>query len=180
MGVVLAVVGGFILLDRRDREGAAPAPVASSQSPGPPAVGGASPRETAELLFNRTMAASEQGDTAEAQRFAPMALEAYRRLGVLDDDGRYHVGLIHLTLGDVESARAEREAIRRSAPDHLLGIMLEHAVAEAEGDVDGVRRTYSRFLEAYDAEMTINRPEYRDHERGIEGFRVRAAAAAAR
>ena len=103
------------------------------------------------------MAASERGETAEARRFAPMALEAYGQLGTLDNDAHYHVGLIHVTVGDTESAMAELETIRRSVPDHLLGIMLEHAIAEAKGDDEGVTQAYARFVSTYDTEILTDR-----------------------
>ena len=80
------------------------------------------PREAADRLFNRIMTAAERGDAQEALRFAPMALQAYERLGPLDNDARYHVGLITATTGDIESARAHIDMLRQSVPDHLLGI----------------------------------------------------------
>jgi len=88
------------LLSWFDRGGGAvqPAPVRFSQSssaplsaPGElPDLASMSPREAADRLFNRVMTASENGDSAEALRFAPMALQAYNDLGTLDNDARYH------------------------------------------------------------------------------------------
>jgi hypothetical protein len=170
----LAVVGAFMLVDRQESAASSTTPPASSGITDAAAL---TPVEAAEQLFNHVMAASERGDTAEATRFAPMALEAYRQLATLDEDAHYHVGLIHVTLGDTESAQAELDAIRSTAPNHLLGIMLEEAVAEAKGDDDGVARAYQRFLDAYDVEITAGRSEYEGHRTGIEGFRSRARAA---
>ncbi len=125
------------------------------------------------------MAASERGDTVEARRFAPMALEAYGQLGTLDNDAHYHVGLVHVTVDNTESAQAELDAIRRSVSDHLLGILLEHAIAESKGDDESVAQAYLRFLSAYDTEILRDRDEYRGHRTGIDGLRARANAAVA-
>jgi predicted Zn-dependent protease len=135
-----------------------------------------SPREAADRLFNRIMSASESGDTEEALRFAPMALQAYDSLGTLDNDARYHVALIHLAAGDIKNARAQLDQLRRSVPQHLLGIMLAHQIAERSGNKDGAARAYQDFLAAYDAELATGRAEYLEHRGGIERFRAAAQA----
>ena len=177
VGVVLAVVGAFMILDRQDSP--APSTTPATSTANATTVGNITPVQAAEQLFNHVMAASERGDTAEARRFAPMALEAYGQLGTLDNDAHYHVGLIHVTVVDTESAQAELDAIRRSVRDHLLGIMLEHAIAEAKFDDAGAAEAKLRFLSAYDTEILTDRDEYQGHRTGIDGFRARASAAAA-
>jgi predicted Zn-dependent protease len=137
------------------------------------------PRQAADRLFNQIMAASERGDSEEALRFVPMALQAYDRLATLDNDARYHVALIHVTAGDLESARAHLDRLRQSVPNHLLGIMLEHQIAERNGNHDSAARAYDAFLAAYDAEIAIGRTEYQDHRAGIERFRKAAEASIA-
>lgn len=174
VGVVLAVVGGFMILDRQERAAVSTTPATTTASA--TTIPNLTPVQAAEQLFNHVMSASEQGNIAEARRFAPMALQAYGQLGTLDNDAHYHVGLIHVTVGDTASAQAELDAIRRSVPDHLLGIMLEHAIAEAKGDDEGVARAQQRFLSVYDAEIRTAREEYEGHRTGIEGFRARASA----
>ncbi|BAV33742.1 hypothetical protein SCL_1431 [Sulfuricaulis limicola] len=160
----------------------APAPFAQSMSPAVPAPGqmvdlaSMSPREAADRLYNRVMAASEKGDVAEALRFAPMALQAYDGLGSLDNDARYHVALLHLTTEDIKGAQVQIEMLRQSAPNHLLGFMLEHQIAERAGKKDGAARAYKAFLAAYDAEMAKGREEYQDHLKSIERFRAAAQA----
>jgi tetratricopeptide (TPR) repeat protein len=129
------------------------------------------PREAADRLFNRIMTAAERGDTEEALRFAPMALQAYEALGPLDNDARYHVGLIHATVGDIKSARAYIAMLRQSVPDHLLGIMLEHTIAKQRGDQDRALHAYNTFLAAYELEIAMGRAEYGDHQSGIDSFR---------
>jgi tetratricopeptide (TPR) repeat protein len=180
----------FSLLAWLDRGGGAPKSVAAPFSPsvsspfsasGPSSMDLASlsPRDAADRLFNRVMAASENGNTEEALRFAPMALEAYDRIGPLDNDARYHVALIHLVAGDVKSAQAQLEQLRRSVPNHLLGLMLAHQIAVQSGDKAGAARAYKNFLAAYDAEMATARVEYQEHRGGIERFREAAQASAA-
>ena len=137
------------------------------------------PRQAADRLFNRVMAAAERGDTAEALQFVPMALEAYDHLGTLDNDARYHVALIHMTAGDIESARVHLDKLRQSASNHLLGIMLEHQIAEQDGNQDSAARAYEAFLAAYDTEIATGRTEYQDHRGGIERFRKAAEASMA-
>ena len=177
VGVVLAIVGAFMILDRQ--ESAAPSTTPKTSTASATTITNITPVQAAEQLFNHVMTASERGDTAEAQRFAPMALEAYGQLGTLDNDAHYHVGLIHVTVGDTERALAELDAIRRSVPDHLLGIMLEHAIAETRRDDEGVTQAYARFVSAYDTEILTDRDEYQGHRTGIDGFRARASAAVA-
>ena len=181
LALVVALVS---LLDRGDR---APAPLPNSPpfsatlpTPGqPPDLASMSPREAADRLFNRVMTASERGDTEDAARFAPMALEAYDALGTLDNDARYHVALIHMTAGDIKSTRVQLDKLRQSAPNHLLGIMLDHQIAEQSGDKVSAARAYKAFLAAYDAEIVAGRLEYRDHQGSIERFRVAAQASTA-
>ncbi len=174
------VVAGVSFVDRDNR---AMAPTASPQpSTAPTAsvdLSSMTPRQAADRLFNRIMTASERGDSEEAVRFAPMALDAYYRLGALDNDARYHMALIHLTAGDIPGARTQIDSIRQSAPNHLLAIMVERDIAERSGEQDGVARAYKSFLAAYDAEIQAERPEYQDHWSGIERFRKAAQASVA-
>ena len=142
----------------------------------PPDLASMSPREAADRLFNRVMIASENGNTEEALRFAPMAIQAYDRAGPLDNDARYHVALIHLTAGDTKSARAQIDKLRIAAPSHLLAFMLEHQIAERSGNKDSAARAYKKFLAAYDAEIAMGRAEYQDHRNSIERFHQAAQA----
>jgi len=172
-----------------DRGGGAvqPAPVRFSQSssaplsaPGDlPDLASMSPREAADRLFNRVMAASENGDSAEALRFAPMALQAYTNLGTLDNDARYHVALLHLTADNSNGARVQVDLLRKSVPRHLLGYMLEHQIAERSGKNDNAARAFKAFLAAYDAEIAMRRGEYQDHLNTIERFHKAAQASVA-
>ena len=134
------------------------------------------PREAADRLFNRIMTAAQRGDTAQALQFVPMALQAYEMVGKLDADARYHVGLIHVTAGDIESAHTQANLLLKAAPNHLLGLILEHTVAKRRGNEDSATRAYKRFLSAYEGEMATRKAEYLDHETGIANFHRAATA----
>ena len=138
-----------------------------------------SPRQAADRLFNRVMAASENGDTAEALQFAPMAIQAYDNLGTLDNDARYHVALLHITAGDIKNARVQVDMLRLSSPNHLLAFMLEHQITERGGNKDSAAQAYKAFLAAYDAEIAMGREEYQDHMKTIERFRKAAQTSVA-
>ncbi|MBS1246576.1 MAG: hypothetical protein H6R47_775 [Proteobacteria bacterium] len=181
----IALIVALVALFSRDKGAVAPDPLfppLSSTVPVPgqlPDLASMSPRQAADRLFNRVMAASENGDTAEALRFAPMALQAYDNLGTLDNDARYHVALLHLTTGDIKGARAQIDLLRKSAPKHLLGFMLEHQIAERSGNKDSAARAYKAFLAAYDAEIAMGREEYQDHMNTIERFHKTAQTSVA-
>lgn len=159
---------------------ATPAPMSLPAVASAPALGqrpdlsSMSPREAADRLFNRVMAANERGDTIEAMRFAPMALQAYDNLGGLDNDARYHMALINLTADDIDGARVQLEMLRKSAPNYLLGFMLQQQIAKRNGNKDVAAKAYKDFLVAYDAEIKAARPEYQDHRSSIEHFREAA------
>jgi hypothetical protein len=182
---IATIALGVALVSWFDRGGGAPAPFSLPMSSTVPAPGqpvdlaSMSPREAADRLFNRVMAASESGNTAEALKFAPMALQAYDNLGTLDNDARYHVALLHLTAGDIKSARVQIDKLRQSVPSHLLGFMLEHQIAERSGKKDSAARAYKDFLAAYDAEIAKGRAEYQDHRSSIDRFREAAQASMA-
>ena len=181
--VALAVA--LVSLFDRGSGAAAPEPFSQPSTsmvpvPGQPVdLSSMTPRQAADRLFNRVMAANENGNTVEALRFAPMALQAYDNLGTLDNDARYHVALIHMTAENIKGARVQIDKLRQSAPKHLLGFILEHQIAGRGGNKDSATRAYKAFLAAYDAEIEAGRPEYQDHRDSIERFREAAQASAA-
>jgi hypothetical protein len=181
----IALVVALVPLFGRGKSAEPPAPLFPPLSSTVPAPGQSvdlasmSPRQAADRLFNRVMAASENGDTAEALRFAPMAIQAYDNLGGLDNDARYHVALLHITAGDFKSARVQVDMLRLSSPNHLLAFMLEHQIAERSGNKDSVAQAYKAFLAAYNAEIAMGREEYQDHMKTIERFRKTAQTSVA-
>ncbi len=137
---------------------------------GPPDISQMTPRQQADALFNRVMTAAENGDQQTVTGFSPMALEAYRLLGVLDIDARYHVGLINLVTGSHDVTLAQADSIAETAPNHLYAIILRAEVAEERGDQAALQAARQAFLDAYEAERASNRPEYAEHPRILERF----------
>jgi mono/diheme cytochrome c family protein len=129
------------------------------------------PREAADRLFNRVMAADERGDTEEAMQFAPMALQAYDLVDRLDADAHYHVGLISLLVGNLGETRKQIESLESEVPDHLLGLILAFKIAENVGDDQAASGIRARFSAAYDEQINAGRPEYEAHLVTIESFR---------
>ncbi len=176
LGIVAALAAAVAVLDR-DKI-AAPGP-ALFPAPG---VGSAptvdlstlTPREAADRLFNRIMMASERGDRGEAMRFVPMALAAYARLETLDADAYFHLGRIHAVAGDLDHTRQQISRLKGLVPSHLLGLILEHALAKRSGDEDAASRVTAAFAAAYDTEIEAGRREYADHRKAIEKFRAAA------
>jgi hypothetical protein len=180
VAIVSVVFAAAIIVTRDKAQAPLPRPAASSDSGSSPLVdlSSMSPRQAADRLFNRVMMATEQGNLAEALQLAPMAVQAYESLGTLDADGRYHLGMIHTLTGDIDKAREQIGSIKQSVPDHLLGLTLEHAIAEQTGDAEATARASAAFTAAYDSEMASGRREYGDHRTTIERFRAAAEAGA--
>ena len=84
-----------------------------------------------------------------------------------------------MTAGDIKSARVQLEKLRQSVPNHLLGFMLEHQIAERSGKKDSAAQAYKAFLAAYDAEIAKGRAEYQDHQNSLERFHKAAQASMA-
>ena len=174
----MVIVAGLFLGQFEAPPSVSPPPAADSSAarPGPAIdLSAMTPREAADRLFNRVMMASEQGNTEEALQFAPMALMAYGRVDELDADAHYHMGRIYMVAGDIENAGKQIAILKQDAPNHLLGLLLEHTIAEQSGDRDAAARAKAAFAAAYDAEMTTGRSEYQDHTVSIENFRTVAA-----
>jgi hypothetical protein len=135
------------------------------------------PREAFDRLFTRVMTASENGDTAQANRFTPMAIMAYGNLPEADADARYDVALIKLHAGDFAGARALRDTIRTQDPKHLFGFVLQAALGQFEKKPDEVTAAYRGFLAVADDELKTNRPEYTAHRGMLDSFRQSAEQA---
>lgn len=157
----------------RDPSMPAAQPAPSSAPSSAPAVdlSQMTPREAADRLFNRVMAADERGDDAEALRFAPMALQAYELVPELDADAHYHLGLLYGVTGDLDGLRRQIAALREYAPDHLLAYALEHELAEQQGDPEAAARAAAALADAYESEIATGRPEYAAHGFSIERLR---------
>jgi len=138
------------------------------------------PRQQADRLFDRIIRAAEQENMEEIDRFRPMALAAYAMLGGLDEDARYHVGLIHALSGETEEANAQVDSLRMNAPNHLLAEMLQYTIAQVSGDNSQLESAKSAFLENYEQEVARVTPEYQAHREAIDAFRSAAQSDAGR
>lgn len=147
-------------------------PAASSGAP--PDISQMTPRERFLRLQDRIMAATQQGDSATARRFAPMAIQAYGMLDSYDPDVRYHAGAMHIQLGQYREALALADTIQAEAKDHLFGDLLRADAAQAKGDQALLRRSRRAFLDHYDGQMAAGRTEYQEHRALLDDFRSQA------
>lgn len=153
--------------------GGAGAPFAGGAPDGagtPPPLSG-DMRVNADRLFNRIMTARQQGETAEAARFMPMAVQAYGMVEDLDADGLYHLALLHLTAGEYEAAQHAASRILTTDPDHVLALGVAGAAAAGAGDRAGAAELYAHLLEVYPTEAARDRPEYADHQGMLPEYR---------
>jgi hypothetical protein len=127
-----------------------------------------SPRERAGRLFDRIMRLSSEGKNDSVQFFAPMALAAFESLGELDNDLRFDLGRIAEVSGNLELAAAQADSILRTAPDHLLGLLLAARVAKARGNEAHYRTLIQRLLAAQERELARGLPEYTMHRAEID------------
>ncbi len=139
-----------------------------------PDISQMSPRERFDRLFNRVMAAAEQGDSAQVERFTPMALGAYSQLDSVDIDARYHAAVLRIQSGDPAGALALADTIQAESPGHLFGYLIRGTAAQVRGDTAAQARARRDFLAHYDAEMKANRPEYLEHRPALDEFKHQA------
>ncbi len=147
---------------------------ATPQAGAAPDISQMTPRERFDRLYNRIMQAAEQGDTAQVQRFTPMALGAYAQLDTADADARYHAAVIRLQSGDLPGAHALADTILDQSPDNLLGYLVRGTAAGLANDPGARSQAQREFLRRFDREMATGRPEYRDHAPVIEAFKKEA------
>ena len=127
-----------------------------------------SPDERASRLFDRVMRYGEEGKQDSARIFAPMAIQAYEMLGVLDAHNRYDIGMIGAVTGDAALARAEADTILAKNRDHLLGLILAIKAADLRNDV-AARAQYQKRLAAVEpVERARKLKEYEDHRSDID------------
>ena len=146
---------------------------ASSAGPAPD-ISAMTPRERFDRLFNRIMQAAERRDSAEVERFTPMALGAYQQLNDTDTDARYHAAVLHLQVSDVEAARALADTILAESPGHLFGYVLRGEVASLSGDPRLRSQSERDFLAHYNAELAAKRVEYLEHQLVLDEFKAEA------
>jgi len=150
------------------------APLAGGAAGAPPDISQMSPRERFLRLSDRIMSAAAQGDTATANRFAPMAVQAYGMLDSYDPDVRFHAGTIYIRLGRYPEALALADTIQAEAKDHLFGDLLRAEAGQASGDRALFDRSRRAFLAHYASQIASGRPEYQDHQAMLDEFRKQA------
>lgn len=148
----------------------------SGAGPGAVDLGSMTPRQAADRLFDRVMREDEAGNEAQAQQFATMAIQAYGMLppAEINEDARFHLGLLDLVLGDVDGADAEADLILSLDEDHLLALSLKARVAAARNDEAAQIAAFNRFLDVLPEGLASDRPEYRMHDGMLEAEAVRA------
>jgi tetratricopeptide (TPR) repeat protein len=163
---VVVVILILLIPERADRAG----PIQMRDPAAAPAfgTGGAGftgdPRTDADRLFNRVMAAAEDGRQDEVDQFMPMALQAYEMVPALDHDGLFHLAILHETAGNYEAARQTAEEILRDVPGHVLGLGVAGSAMASAGQTAAARDYFRRLLADYEAEAATLRPEYVDHQ----------------
>jgi hypothetical protein len=183
----VAVIAAVLVLVTRSSPAAPPdmaagvaAPFAGGGDGTPPDLSQMSPRDQFDRLYNRIMTASEQGDTATANRFSPMALMAYQNLPEVDQDARYHAAMLRLHGGDIEGAQALADSIGTIQKGHLFSYVLNTAIARFSNDQPKLKQSYEGYLDHLDAEMAAGRSEYQDHKTMLDNFTTQARAATGR
>ncbi len=139
---------------------------------GMPDLGSMSPREAADRLFDRSMREQEGGNEEQAATFANMALQAYGQVppDQIDLDALFHVGLLHLLMGDSNTATSIAESILADDESHLLALLLARRAAVAVGDMAVADGYAERLRTAVEAGLIdeAGRPEYEAHRGLIE------------
>ncbi len=145
-----------------------------------PDISAMTPQERFDRLFNRIMEAAGRQDSAEVERFTPMALGAYQQLESRNADSRYHAAVLHLQVGNFAAARALADTILSQSPAHLFGYVVRGEVAKLQGDSTQLRRAERDFLAHYRAEKAAGRVEYLEHEPVVEEFKSESEKAVRR
>ena len=173
--VTLLATGGTIFLLRQ------PSPPADAPDPGvappnggftsqAPDISTLSARQAFDRLFNRVMAAAEQGDSATVVRFSEHALAAYTQLDSVDADARYHAAVLQAQVGRYDAALALADTILARAPGHLLGWLVRGTVAELRNDPAALAIARREFLAAWARDPGTGRSEYLDHKPALDQF----------
>lgn len=172
----LAVLGLLVVIVVTvGRKSAAPATAAPAGPASAIDLSTMTPRQQADMLFNKIMTLHEAGKADSVAFFAPMALGAYANLGSdIDTDARLHLGLIELATGQTAAAAAEGDTIVRGARTHLFGWLLKGQAALQAGDSAAARTALGTYLRNYTSERAKNLPEYREHTTMLQEARDEA------
>jgi hypothetical protein len=108
--------------------------------------------------------------------FAPMALVAYQQLDQIDTDARFHAAIIHLIVKEFAAAKALADTIAAAQPSHLFPNLIRGEAAEQENDSVALAKSYTAFLQHFDAEIKTRRQEYVEHQSWLDDFKTKAQA----
>jgi hypothetical protein len=133
-----------------------------------------SPRERFDRLFNRIMQAAERKDSAEIERFTPMALGAYHQLDTVDIDARYHAAVLQLQTRNLAAAKALADTILAESPGHLFAYVIRGEAAGRSRDSRLLAQSHRDFLTNYSRELAARRLEYLEHQPVLEEFKREA------
>lgn len=161
----------LVVIFAAQRSGQEPSPSMPAAAPTGAAavdISSMTPQERASRLFDRIMRLSEEGKRDSVALFASMAIPVYESLGPLDHDGRYDFGRIALVSDQLDLARVQADSILQQAPDHLLGLILASAVAQAQDNASRVAEFERRLLAAERSELAKGLPEYTRHRADID------------
>ena len=183
--ITSVVLVGWVI--RRVNRGVEVAPPPAEQNAAvnaPFAGGGGTPPDLSQMtakeaflrLHDRIMGSLEQGDSATAAQFTPMAIQAYGMLPAADRDVdiRYHAATLMIGGGDLVAAKALTDSLDRQFPKHLFVTMLRAGLAEGRNDAPAAKRAYQKFLADWTAQIATARPEYVEHRPLLDAFKERA------
>jgi tetratricopeptide (TPR) repeat protein len=175
--MALLIVILVLPIVRQDQAAGPVAPV------GPPAGGPSTtdlanmpPREAADRLFNRVMTAVAADNTAEWAQFLPMAIQSYDMARPLDQDGLFHLSMLHSQNQDPQAALAVAREGLETNPDHLLNLNAAAHAAAAAGDSAAATEYYQRFLDVFEAEQAKGLAEYQAHANMLPEMTAEAEA----
>ncbi len=177
MFVMILVVGYFTV--RKSPPTAQPSGGPTAQADNP-AMGASSvdlskltPRQAADMLFNRVMTDLSNNDSTDALEFQPMAVSAYERAEPLDLDGLFHMSLLQ-RLTDPTAALGTAQRILKKDPDHLLGLGAAAEAAAQLGKTALATKYYKHILAVYDKQMASPLPEYGHHKPYVDDLKNEA------
>lgn len=136
-----------------------------------PDISQMSPEERFLRLHDRVMAAAGTGDTATVTRFSPMAITAYGMVEAPSLDVRYHAAALYSRIGDYAHALALADTIQAAAADNLLADLIRVEVSQARADRTGEQQATRAFLQHYERQISLKRPEYEEHREMLENLR---------
>ncbi len=169
---IVAVLIAYLIRQERGTGGASAEVAATPVQP--PDLSAMSPKERFDRLYNRVMQASESGDEAVVAQFMPMAVAAYGQLDSVNADARYHLAMLMLHTGQAPRAATIADSLLKSDPGHLFGYMILGTVARWDKDQAALKKAQQDFLAHYVAEEARKRPEYAEHKRAVEDFKLAA------